>query len=369
MAEDYYDILGVSKNATKDEIKRAYRKLAHKYHPDKAGGDEETFKKVNAAYQVLGDDKKRAQYDQFGHTFEYTSGSPGGEPFGFEGFGGFGRHGINIDFENLGGIGDIFESFFGGRGARARAQARRGEDVSVDVTITFEQSALGIKKDIEHRLYLTCERCHGNGAEPGTPIKTCSTCQGTGYETRTRQTAFGTFSQRTVCSVCHGDGRVAETRCSRCKGEGRELRSRTLTVNVPAGIEDKQTIRIQGKGEAPQGGGIPGDLYVTVHVKAHPSIVRDGDDARSEHMISFTDAALGTTIAVETLYGEETVQIPPGTQPETQLRLTNKGFPHLNGSGKGDHIVVIHVEVPKRLSRKQRKLLEELRQTKKGFFS
>lgn len=360
---DYYDILGVSKDASSEEVKKAYRKMAHKYHPDKEGGDEEKFKEINEAYQVLGNDEKRAQYDQYGQTFD---GAGGGNPFG-----GFGGQNVHVNFEDLGGIGDIFDTFFGGGAARGsrRQRVRRGNDVPVDVTISFEESAAGHKQDITHRIYQECSQCHGNGAEPGTPIETCQTCQGSGVVTQARQTPLGVFSQQSVCTTCQGEGKQAKTPCTVCKGEGRQLRERTLEVDIPAGIADGQTIRITGKGEAPARGGVPGDLFVTVHVQADKEMRREGNNVVSDVSIPFTGAILGAKVTVKTLGGEKEIEIEPGTQPEATITLSGQGFPSLQGTGRGDHLVHIHVEIPKKISRKQREILQEFKSTKKkGLF-
>jgi molecular chaperone DnaJ len=360
MAKDYYAVLGVEQGASREEIKRAYRRLAHQYHPDKAGGDEEKFKEVNAAYQVLSDDKKRAQYDQFGQTFE--GGAGGFNPFGAQG---------GINFEDLGNVGDIFEQFFGGR-ARADSaggRSRGGRDVGIDASISFAESAQGVTHTVSHRLYQTCSRCHGNGAEPGTPIKECSTCRGRGTVTASQQTLLGTFTTSRPCPDCRGEGKQAETKCTQCRGAGRELTDRTLEVTIPAGIADGQAIRIAGKGEAGEHGGLPGDLYVTVHVAPHPRLTRDGNNVRSEAAIPFTDAALGTKIKVATLDGDQELAIPAGTQPGTELTLANLGFPAINTSRRGDHIVTVAVEIPKRLSRRQKQLLNDFKTAKKrGIF-
>lgn len=362
MSEDPYNVLGVERTATKDEIKKAYRQKAHQYHPDKADGNEEEFKKVNAAYQVLSDDQKRQQYDQFGQTFE-----GGGGP----GFGGF--EGVNVNFEDMGDLGDIFGQFFGGArsGGRARQQVRRGQDVQIDVSISFAESAGGVRKDVTTRLQQACSVCQGNGAQPGTPIETCSQCQGSGQVSTTRQTMLGVFTQASVCPTCQGDGKQAKTPCAHCRGEGRELKDRTLEIDLPAGIADGQTIRLSGKGEIPARGGVAGDLYATVHVEPHATMRRDGNDIRSTVTISFTEAALGATKQVTTLQGEQQLTIPTGTQPGTELRFTGEGFPALGATAgpTGDHIVTVQVEIPKKLSRKQRQLLEQFSSTKTGFFT
>lgn len=367
MADDYYEILGVSRTATQDEIKKAYRKKAHQHHPDKKGGDEEAFKKVSGAYEVLSDKHKRAQYDQFGNAFDGSGAGPQGNPYG--GFGGFGQGGFTVNMDDLGGVGDIFESFFGGgRGPRARGRSR-GNDIETNVEISFRESAKGVEQVLEHRIFTTCSKCHGNGAKPGTPIETCTTCKGQGSVAQTHQTPFGAFSQRTTCPTCHGEGKTAKTPCEVCNGEGREKTNRKLTVSIPAGIADGQSIRLSGKGEAPLKGGEPGDLYVHVRVMPDKILSRERDNVRSTVSVSFADAALGIELDVTTLDGKEAITIPAGTQPGMNFKLPNKGFPRLQGSGIGDHIVTVQVAIPKKLSRKQKELLEEFRQSpKKGIF-
>lgn len=355
---DPYSILGVERTADAQEIKRAYRKLAHQHHPDKSGGDESKFKEINAAYQILSDDAKRAQYDRFGETVTGASGGAG------SGFGGF-----NVDFEDLG-VNDIFEQFFGGgRGQRGRS-VRRGADVGIDLEITFIESAQGVAREVTTRLQQSCTRCHGNGAEPGTPIKDCATCGGSGHVNTTRQTMLGTFNQTSVCPTCSGDGKQAQTPCTECKGDGREVRERTLEIEVPGGIADGQTIRLAGKGEAPAKGGVPGDLFARVHVQPHSQLRRSGNDIHSTEGVSFAEAALGTSRTVTTLTGKETVTIPAGTQPGAELRLSRQGFPSLSGGGTGDHIITVSVIIPKKLSKKQRELLQEFDGAKKkGLFN
>ena len=350
--EDHYTTLGVDRNASVDEIKRAYRKLAHQHHPDKGGGDEEKFKQVNEAYQVLGNANKRSQYDQFGQTFESAGASPGGSPFDAGGF--------NINMEDLGGVGSIFEQFFGGRSSRSKT-ANQGNDIAVDTAISFEESARGVTQDIAHRIYQTCSHCHGNTAEPGTPINNCSKCQGRGTVTTARQTVLGTFQQTAKCPDCQGQGKKPATPCKQCRGEGRELKDRILEVNIPPGINDGQSILLSGKGEVPSHGGQAGDLYVTVHVNKHKSLDRSNDDVVSTIEISYLDAALGTKITTPTLNGEQEVAIPAGTQPNTKIRLDNLGFPSIKTGGKGDHIITVSVLIPRKLSRSQRKLLNQLK--------
>lgn len=357
MAEDFYNVLGVERGATKEEIKRAYRKLAHQYHPDKSGGDEEKFKQVNAAYQVLSDDQKRSQYDQFGQSFEGGETGPG--------FGGF-----NVNFEDLGGFSDIFEQFFGRTGSGRGPRVRRGDDIAVDVTIDFIESAQGVAQEITTHLYQSCEQCHGSGAAPGTPIKDCVTCQGSGSVTTQRQTMFGVFAQQATCPDCHGEGKRAEKACPACRGDGRVRTNRTLQVHIPAGIAEGQTIRLSGKGEVPRRGGVAGDMYVTVHVKPHPQLQRDGDNVHSRATVSFVDAALGTTVTIATLAGKQTINLEAGTQPGSEVVLEGQGFPSLQGRARGDQVVTINVEIPRKLNKAQRKLLEEFKATpsKKRFF-
>jgi len=367
MADDYYDILGVPRTATQEEIKKAYRKKAHKHHPDKKGGDEEQFKKVSGAYEVLSDTSKRSQYDQFG-----SNPQGGGSGFSGDPHGGFSQGGFTINMDDLGGVGDIFESFFGGGRSSARGKSR-GHDVETDIEISFQESADGATRTIEHRIFDTCSTCNGNGAKPGTPIASCKTCNGQGSVAKTHQTPFGAFSQRAVCQTCRGEGKLADTPCETCRGEGREKANRKLTVNIPGGIADGQSIRLSGKGEAPSRGGQAGDLYVHVHVKADKVLARDGNNVRSKASISFVDAALGIKLEVTTLHGNKVITVPAGTQPGTNFKLSGEGFPSLGSQSysdsKGDQIITIAVEIPKKLSRKQKELLEEFRNApKKGMF-
>lgn len=361
--EDLYEILGVTRSANKEEIKKAYRKMAHQHHPDKENGDAEKFKKINAAYQVLSDDAKRSQYDRFGSTFDQSGPAGGGQ-----GFGGF--QGFNVNMEDLGGFGDVFSQFFGGGGRSQRPNVRRGRDVEVDVSISFKESATGVKKDLTTRLYQTCETCKGSGAKPGTPIHDCKTCKGTGSITQARQTMFGVFNTATPCPDCKGEGKRPESLCEQCRGEGRKMADRILEVNIPAGIRNGQTMELAGKGEVPPRGGINGNLYVNIHVQSHPQLMREGNNVRSRHNISFADAALGTKIKVETLAGEQELNIPAGTQPGAQIRLDRQGFPDIGGHTKGDHIATVNIEIPRKLSRKQKELLEEFKSTKpkRGLF-
>lgn len=357
MAKDLYNILGVSKGASDDEIKKAYRRLAHKYHPDKAGGDAEKFKEINAAYQVLSDKSKRAQYDQYGQTFE--QGGPGGG-FGGQGFGGFDFNGQGFNFGE--GFEDIFSDIFGGGfgGGRRRDTRRAGNDIQVDVEITFEEMVNGAQREIRLRRLVTCDACHGNGGEPGSKEETCPTCKGSGQVRQVSRSIFGSFEQIATCSQCHGKGKVFAEACHKCRGEGRVKEEQTIRVDIPAGINHGQTISVQGQGEAGEKGATNGDLYVTVHVRPHSKFSREGNNIVSAEHISFSQATLGAKIEVETIKGKLHMKVPAGTQSGEFFRIKGEGVPQLGRSARGDQLVKIIVEVPKKLSRAQRKLLEEL---------
>jgi molecular chaperone DnaJ len=367
MAEkrDYYEVLGVSKDASADEIKKAFRKLAVKYHPDKEGGDEAKFKEINEAYEVLKDSTKRQRYDQFGHAG--VGGAAGGNPF--EGFGGFGGQGQNIHFDfGDGGLGDIFGSFFGGgQGSRRQAQDM-GRDVQTDITLSFEEAIFGIEKDIHITLNDVCSHCKGGRAEPGFELKTCETCKGSGQVVHQMNTVFGTIQQASVCRTCEGRGKIPEKVCSVCNGKGVEKTKQELKIKIPAGIDDGAVIRLREHGEAAANGN-KGDLYVQINVKAHKKFTREGDLILSTERISMVDAALGTEITVETVDGQVTMKVPAGTQSGTDFKLSGHGVPHIRGNGRGSHIVTLLVETPTDLSKDQKALLEQLKTTKKrGFF-
>lgn len=358
MARDYYEILGISKGASDDEIKKAYRKLAHKYHPDKSGGDEKKFKEINEAYQVLSDKTKRQQYDQFGRTFDQgggTGGSRGFSGFDFSGFD-FSQGGGGFEFGG-GDFEDIFSSVFGG--GRSRKQ-RRGQDIQVDVEIDFFEMVNGAKRKINLRKTAVCDRCDGSGGEPGAKIKTCSTCHGSGQVQKTARSFFGSFSQVIVCPDCQGEGRIYEKKCSSCGGDGRVKKDQEIEVNIPAGIADGQTISIQGAGEAGGKGAISGDLYILIHVKKHEKFVRKDNDILSTEEISFSLAALGGEIEIETIFGKLILKIPAGTQSGEMFRIREKGVPDIHGRGRGNHLVKIIVRIPKKLNREQKRLIEEL---------
>jgi len=370
MSKDYYNILGVSRDASDEEIKKAYRRLAHKYHPDKAGGDEAKFKEVNEAYQVLSDKEKRAQYDQYGQTFEQAQAQGGFS--GFEGFRDFSSFAEGFDFNFDFGAGQGFSDIFGdifeqagfGRGARSSQSRRRyrGEDIQVDVEITFQEMAKGVDKEIELYKKVKCPRCQGEGVEPGSKKMKCLKCQGEGRIRTSRRTFFGTFQQTTLCPECQGEGEVPERKCKNCGGDGRVREYEKIKVKIPAGIRDGQTIRLEGLGEAGERGGEAGDLYVNVHVLPDRRFARKGDDVYSEAKISFSQAALGDKISVETLDGEVKLKIPPGTQSGEVFRLKGRGIKHLSRFGYGDHYVRIQVVTPKNLTKEQKELFEKLKE-------
>lgn len=344
MGKDYYKILEVEKSASKDEIKRAFRKKAHEHHPDK-GGDQQKFKEINEAYQVLSDETKRQQYDQFGQTFD------GAGP-GFGGFGG-GQGFGGVNFEDLS---DIFGDFFGGGGGRGRVQ--RGEDILIDISLTFKESIFGTEKEVTITKNNPCERCAGVGAEPGTSMKTCATCEGKGFTIGVQRTMLGAVQMRQACATCHGEGEVPETPCTTCNGSGTVYGRKTLRVDIPAGIEDGMRIRVRGEGESIGTSGEDGDLYLRIHVEGDKRFERKGTHLFTKKTIGFTQAALGCTVEVDSVDGKVKLKVPAGVQSGERLRLKGKGVP--DGRGRGDQYVEIRVVTPTKLSRKQRKLFEEL---------
>lgn len=358
MAQDFYAVLGVSKSASPDEIKKAYRKLAHQHHPDKSGGDDKKFKEINEAYQVLSNPEKRSQYDRFGQTHEQASrnggGFGGGNPFeGFD-FSGFSSGG---GFGFGGGMEDMFSDFFGG-GSRRGAQ--RGRDVGVDIELAFEEMATGATREMRLRRRMVCEHCQGKGGEPGSASHTCSECHGSGRVRKTIQTILGAMAQVAECSKCRGKGTTFEKACRVCRGTGVTEGEETIRIDVPAGIDNGQTISIAGKGEAGEHGETPGDLYATVHVRPHKRFTRQGNDLHSEVRISVSQAILGGRVDVQTLDGETVMKIPAGTQSGELFRIRGEGFPSVRSRSRGDHIVKVKIDIPKKLSRDQRKLVESL---------
>lgn len=359
---DYYEILGINKSASADEIKKAFRKVAVKYHPDKQGGDESKFKEANEAYEVLSNPEKRQRYDQFGHAgFGGASSGAGGNPFG----GGYGQYqSSNFDFGDLG---DVFSQFFGG-GSDGRRRTRRGQDIQVGVSLTFEEAVFGVEKEVTLNTEVACKRCNGDGAEIGYNLRTCSTCHGSGQVNRNMNTIFGQIQQTSECTACDGRGKVPEKPCSVCNGKGVVRDHQNLKLKIPAGIDDGATIRLNGRGQAIQGGD-KGDLYVVVKVKPHKKFTREGSLILSKEKTDMVTAALGGEIEVLTVDGEVTMKIPAGTQSGTDFKLANHGAPNLRSGNRGDHIITIIVEIPTKLSRKQKDLLEQFRANpKKGFW-
>lgn len=355
--KDYYKILGVDRNASDEDIKKAFRKLAHQHHPDKQGGDEKKFKEANEAYQVLSDKTKRQQYDQYGSDFVNQPGA-GGNPFG--GQGGFGGQGFEFNFGNMedlgdlfGGMGDMF-GFGGSRGARKQ----QGSDVAVDAEITLEEAAFGVQRTFRLNKLGTCETCNGSGAQSGSKVNDCKHCGGRGQISRMQNTILGAMQSVVTCPECHGTGKIPEKPCSTCHGTGTHKHPEELTINIPAGIQDGQSIRISGRGEAAPYNGASGDLYIRVHVAEHKFLKREGDTIYSDAHISYPTAVLGGEAGVHTLEGKVTIKIPEGVQSGELIRLKGKGVER-RGS-RADHYVRVIVDVPKKVSRAAKKLLEEL---------
>lgn len=343
---DYYEVLGVGKDASKDEIKKAFRKLARKYHPDvnKDPGAPEKFKEAQEAYEVLSNPQKKAQYDQFGHA----------DPN--QGFGGQG-----FDGADFGGFGDIFDMFFGGGSRKRDPNApRQGEDLQYTMSLTFEEAAFGKETDITIPAEETCSACHGSGAKPGTKPETCPHCHGSGQLNTEQNTPFGRVVNRRVCHHCHGTGKFIKEKCSVCGGKGKIRKNKKIHVKIPAGIDEGQQIRVSGKGESGANGGPAGDLYVLFHVKPHKFFEREGDDVHCEVPLSFAQVALGDEIEVPTLYGKIKLKIPAGTQTGTNFRLKGKGIKNVRGYGQGDQHVTIRVVTPKRLSEEEKDLFKKL---------
>jgi molecular chaperone DnaJ len=365
---DYYELLGVGKNASADEIKKAFRKAAVEHHPDK-GGDEAKFKEINEAYEVLKDPSKRQRYDQFGHAgvgSSAASDGPGGNPFA--GFGGGQGQNVHFDFGDLG-LGDIFDSFFGGGGgARRNSRQSRGHDVQTNVELTFEQAVFGTEIDLHLNIEDNCEHCKGSTVEPGHELKTCETCKGSGQVINVTRTVFGNIQQASICNKCHGRGKVPEKVCTVCHGRGVQPKRQEIKLKVPAGIDDGATIRLRERGEA-VANGQKGDLYVNIRVKPHKKFTREGDLILSEEHVDMVDAALGTEIDVDTVDGPVRMKVPPGTHSGTDFKLSDHGVPHLRSKSRGAHIVTLIVDTPQKLSKKQRELLEEFDKHKGKFWS
>ena len=349
---DYYEVLGLSRTASDEEVRKAFRKLALEYHPDRNRSPDATerFKEVNEAYQVLTDSEKRARYDRLGHAGVNINGGAG-----FEGF------------SDFGGFGDIFEAFFGG-GARTRSTARRGADLRFTLTLDFEEAAFGVEKEREIRRTEVCSRCMGTRSEPESSPVTCLNCSGTGEVRRAAQSIFGQFMQVSACGRCGGEGRVVSDPCAECGGAGTEARKRKIAISVPAGIETGTQIRLSGEGAAGVGGGGPGDLYAAIRVRPHPLFERSGDDVLAAVHVNVAQAALGTSVTIPTLDGERELQVPAGTQTGDVLRLAGLGIPHLGREKqRGRHLVTMVVDVPRALTDRQRELLAELGESFSGM--
>lgn len=347
--KDFYEVLGLQKGASDEEIKKAFRKLAIKYHPDKNQGDkeaEEKFKEINEAYQVLSDPEKKARYDQYGDA-----------DFGANGYGGYNAEGF--DFSDFGGFGDIFDSFFGGGGGgrRKKGGPARGSDLEYTITLTFEEAVAGVEKEISISRNEKCETCGGTGAKEGTEPKTCDKCGGTGQVRVQRNTPLGSFMSMNTCDKCGGKGTIISDPCQECKGSGKIRRNRKITVNIPAGVDTGNVIPMRGQGEDGTAGGPAGDLYVNIRVLPHKVFKRKGYDIFMDSHISFSKASLGVELKVPTIDGDVKYSVPAGTQPGTVFRLKGKGVPKVNGHGRGDQYVNVVVDIPKTLSAKQKEAL------------
>jgi len=354
---DYYKILGVSRNASPGEIKKAYYKLAHKYHPDK-GGDEKKFKEINQAYQILSDKEKRTQYDRFGRVFERTPGKGAG---GFDFNWAWGRPGIDFEF-GFGDLEEMMEEIFGS-GFSPRRDLKRGRDIRIDIEISLENTLKGKKKEITLQKNIVCSRCSGTGAEPGTKIKECFSCRGTGRVQQIKKTFFGSYTKYIICPECRGEGNLAEKPCNVCQGEGRIRGKEDIEIFVPAGVDSNQIIKIKGKGTAGRRGGKAGDLYVRIFIKPHPIFKRKRDDLYLKIPISFSQAALGDEIEIPTLEGKKILlKILSGIESGKILRISRKGIPHFGASGRGDLYVELVVKTPKKLTKKQKELLKKLKE-------
>lgn len=351
MAKDYYKTLGVEKDASPDEIKKAFRKLAHQHHPDK-GGDEKKFKEASEAYQTLSDEKKRAEYDTYGSAGPgqgFGGGHSGFDSSGFGGFqGGQGFEGVDLN--------DIFGDIFGGG---RQQQARRGRDISVDLELSFSEGVFGVERKVIITKTSTCDTCHGSGAKPGTATKTCSECKGEGRIVENRRTILGTFAQERECGNCHGSGKVPEEKCNTCKGHGVARKQEEITIRVPAGIQNGEMVRLTGAGEAVQNGKA-GDLYVRVHIAPHKVFTREANNLVMKQSVKLTDALLGAEYSVQTLDGEIKLKIPKGVSSGEVLRVREKGVP-MDSKRRGDLLIKLEVKNPQKLSRKAEKLIEDLR--------
>ncbi len=381
---DYYEVLGVNKNATDEELKKAYRKLAKKYHPDANPDNKEEaeakFKEVNEAYENLSDPQKRRMYDQFGH--DGPQGFGGGQgPFGQGGYYSYSSSGFN-GFDDFGDLGDIFSSFFGGgfggkSSSRKQNGPRKGADLNLRMEITFEQAFLGVEKEITVTRNETCDSCHGTGAKPGTSVTKCTMCNGTGQVTQVQNTILGQMQTRRTCTACHGTGEIIKEPCEICHGRGTVRKQPRIKVKIPAGIDDNQTVVLRGEGEPGEKGGPKGDLYITVRIKKHNIFTRNGNNVMCEVPITITQATLGADLEIPMVDGTKVeYKIPDGTQTGTKFVIKNKGFKSVNSSSIGDFVFTVKVQTPKKLTKEQRDLLVQLAKTmneqppikKRGFF-
>ena len=381
---DYYEVLGVNKNATDEELKKAYRKLAKKYHPDANPDNKEEaeakFKEVNEAYENLSDPQKRRMYDQFGH--DGPQGFGGGQgPFGQGGYYSYSSSGFN-GFDDFGDLGDIFSSFFGGgfggkSSSRKQNGPRKGADLNLRMEITFEQAFLGVEKEITVTRNETCDNCHGTGAKPGTSVTKCTMCNGTGQVTQVQNTILGQMQTRRTCTACHGTGEIIKEPCEICHGRGTVRKQPKIKVKIPAGIDDNQTVVLRGEGEPGEKGGPKGDLYITVRIRKHNIFTRNGNNVMCEVPITITQATLGADLEIPMVDGTKVeYKIPDGTQTGTKFVIRNKGFKSVNSSSVGDFIFTVKVQTPKKLTKEQRDLLVQLAKTmneqppikKRGFF-
>ncbi len=366
---DYYKILGLEKNASDIEIKKAYRKLAQKHHPDTEKGDEKKFKEITEAYEILSDKQKRSQYDQFG------SNGANDNNYGANNFGGFDFNNMNVNF--AGGFGDIFDSFFGGGQSRKKGGPQKGSDIEMVLQIDFEEAVFGVTKEIELSVYDTCENCKGTGTEEGSKLKTCSECTGTGQKIKLQRTPFGQIQTASTCNACEGRGQIPEKKCKKCNGEGRIIKNKKIKAKIPAGIHNQAVIRLTKKGEAGKQGGENGDLFLHISIAKSKDFERIKNDIYTIETIHVLQAILGDEITIKTIYGDTKLIIPSGTESGNILKLKNHGVPKIGSSSKGDHIIKIKIKIPKKLSNKEKKLYDELvkesklniKAQNKGFFA
>lgn len=360
MSKDYYNILGVDKNASEDEIKKAFRRKAHELHPDKKNGDEQKFKDVNEAYSVLGDKDRRAKYDQFGSAAfdpSFAQGSGGPWNGGFGGFD-FNGAGFNVNMEDFGDLGDILGGMFGfgGRGGRQK----RGRDLELEISLDFKEAVFGAEKEVAIYTNAECETCKGKGAAPDAKVEKCAKCDGRGKVNVQQRTMLGVINTIATCPDCHGKGEKADKACQICQGSGIQKKERKLSISIPAGISNGEALKITGQGDFPGAGGRAGDLYVRIKVKPDINFTRDDHNILSTIHVPFTIMALGGKVDVETVDGPVVLKIPSGTEAKSTFKLRGKGVPYMSGYGRGDHLVTVMPEVPQKISRDQKKLLEEL---------